>query len=76
MLCAKHCVLETPWRAEINQVVGITRAKSLWQKGGWPVRRTERMVTWLEQRGCWLHAVGGGWHCGKAADRHAPWAEL
>lgn len=59
------CVLETPWRAEINQVEGIAHAQSPWQKGGWAVRRTERMVLWLEQRKCRLHTVQGGWRRGK-----------
>lgn len=56
------------WRAEINQVEEIARAKSLWQKGVWPVR-TERTFTWLEQRESQLHAVGGHWRCGKGPSR-------
>lgn len=45
-----HCVLETLWRTEINQVVALACAKSLWRKGAWPIRRAEKMFTWLQQR--------------------------
>lgn len=67
LLCARNGVLET---VDINPVVGLAHAKSLWQKRAWPVRGAEQVITWLEQKACQRHAGRGGCAAGKG--RPAP----